>query len=179
MARAVADQRMRLTTFSDYALRVLMYAAASDGRLITIEETANAYDISRAHLMKVVNILTRTGFIRGVRGRSGGFTLARPPEAISLGAVVRATEPDFALVECFASGNECRITRRCRLPEVLNEALGAFVGTLDRYTLADIALGKQAFTISPGRVKGTRGPHLKKASAGAAARVAAGTEQRD
>jgi Rrf2 family nitric oxide-sensitive transcriptional repressor len=157
---------MRLTTFSDYALRVLMSAAAAGDRLITIEETANAYGISRAHLMKVVNILTRTGFIRGVRGRSGGFTLARPPEAISLGAVVRATEPDFALVECFATGNACLITRRCRLPEVLNEALGAFVGTLDRYTLADIALGKSAFA-SPGRIKGMRGPHLDKAAAGA------------
>ena len=95
---------MRLTTFSDYALRVLMYAAAAGDRLITIEETAKAYNISRPHLMKVVNILTRTGFIKGVRGRSGGFTLAKPAEAINLGAVVRATEPDFALVECLSRG---------------------------------------------------------------------------
>jgi Rrf2 family nitric oxide-sensitive transcriptional repressor len=151
---------MRLTTFSDYALRVLMYAAAAGDRLITIEETANAYNISRTHLMKVVNILTRTGYIKGVRGRSGGFTLARPAEAINLGAVVRATEPDFALVECFATGSQCIITRRCRLPEILNEALDAFVGTLDRYTLADIVLTERDFIPPRGPIKVTRGPHL-------------------
>jgi len=153
---------MRLTTFSDYALRVLMYAAAAGDRLITIEETARAYNISRAHLMKVVNILTRTGYIKGVRGRAGGFTLARPPQDINLGAVVRDTEPDFALVECFATGNQCIITKRCRLPNVLNEALAAFVGTLDRYTLADLALGKRDFTAPKGpvRERERRGPDL-------------------
>lgn len=151
---------MRLTTFSDYALRVLMYAAAAGERLITIEETAKTYDISRAHLMKVVNVLTRTGYLKGLRGRSGGFTLAKPPEAINLGAVVRATEPDFALVECFSTGSRCIITRRCRLPEVLNEALNAFVTTLDRYTLADIMLTKHNFTAPRGPIKQTRGPHL-------------------
>ncbi|WP_051131321.1 RrF2 family transcriptional regulator [Pseudaminobacter salicylatoxidans] len=151
---------MRLTTFSDYALRVLMYAAAAGDRLITIEETSRAYNISRAHLMKVVNILTRTGFIRAVRGRSGGFALARPPEEINLGAVIRATEPDFALVECFATGNQCIITRRCQLPKVLNEALGAFVSTLDRYTLADLRLSESDFLPSSAPTKETRGPHL-------------------
>jgi Rrf2 family transcriptional regulator, nitric oxide-sensitive transcriptional repressor len=151
---------MRLTAFSDYALRVLMYAAAARDRLITIEETAKTYNISRAHLMKVVNILTRTGYLKGVRGRSGGFTLAKSPQAINLGAVVRATEPDFALVECFATGNQCIITKRCQLPEVLNEALNAFVSTLDRYTLADIMLAKRDFVAPGGRIKQTRGPHL-------------------
>lgn len=151
---------MRLTTFSDYALRVLMYAAAAGERLITIEETAKTYNVSRGHLMKVVNILTRTGYLKAVRGRSGGFTLAKTPEAINLGAVVRATEPDFALVECFATGSQCVITRRCQLPEVLNEALNAFVGTLDRYTLADIMLAKHDFAASRGSVKQIRGPYL-------------------
>lgn len=151
---------MRLTTFSDYALRALMYAAAAGERLITIEETAKTYNVSRAHLMKVVNILTRTGYLKAVRGRSGGFTLAKPPEAINLGAVVRATEPDFALVECFATGSRCVITKRCQLPEVLNEALNAFVGTLDRYTLADIMLAKRDFAVPRGSVKQTRGPYL-------------------
>lgn len=154
---------MRLTTFSDYALRVLMYAAAAGDRLITIEETAKAYGISRAHLMKVVNILTRTGYIKGVRGRAGGFTLAKPVEAINLGAVVRATESDFALVECFATGNQCIITKRCHLPEVLNEALNAFIGTLDRYTLADIMLSKRDFISPRGPFKSTRGPLLTEA----------------
>lgn len=152
---------MRLTTFSDYALRVLMYAAAAGDRLVTIEETAKIHKVSRAHLMKVVNILTRTGFVKGVRGRTGGFTLAKSPAAINLGAVVRATEQDFSLVECFATGSQCVITRHCQLAEVLNEALNAFVGTLDRYTLADIMLAKHDFTASRGPIKQTRGPHLK------------------
>lgn len=151
---------MRLTTFSDYALRVLMYAAAAGERLITIEETAKIYNVSRAHLMKVVNILTRTGYLKAVRGRSGGFTLAKAPEAINLGAVVRATEPDFALVECFATGSRCVITKRCQLPEVLNEALNAFVSTLDRYTLADIVLTKRDFAAPRGSTKPIRGPYL-------------------
>jgi Rrf2 family nitric oxide-sensitive transcriptional repressor len=151
---------MRLTTFFDYALRVLMYAASAGDRLITVEETANTYGVSRAHLMKVVNTLTRTGYIKGVRGRSGGFTLAKRPEEINLGDVVRATEPDFALVECFATGNQCIITGCCRLPQVLNEALGSFVATFDRYTLADIALAKRDFAPPRRRPRGLRGPLL-------------------
>jgi Rrf2 family transcriptional regulator, nitric oxide-sensitive transcriptional repressor len=156
---------MRLTTFSDYALRVLMYAAAAGDRLVTIEETAKTYGVSRGHLMKVVNILTRSGYIRAVRGRSGGFTLAMAPEAINLGAVVRATEPDFALAECFAPGSTCIITRRCKLPEVLNEALNAFIGTLDRYTLADLMLAKRDFVPPRRPVRQTRGPHFEAAAA--------------
>lgn len=151
---------MRLTTFSDYALRVLMYAAVSGDRLITIEETAKTYNVSRAHLMKVVNVLTRTGYVRGVRGRSGGFTLAKRPEDINLGAIVRATEPDFSLVECFATGNQCVVTNSCRVPQVLNEALSSFIGTLDRYTLADIMLAKEDFASPGAPIKGTRGPRL-------------------
>tara|TARA_R110002020_G_scaffold15140_6_gene53317 strand:+ start:801 stop:1277 length:477 start_codon:yes stop_codon:yes gene_type:complete len=151
---------MRLTSFSDYSLRVLMFAASTDGRLITIDETARTYGISRAHLMKVVQALVRAGFLRGVRGRSGGITLARPPEEINLGAVVRATEPDFALVECFATGNQCVITHTCRLPNVLNEALRAFVGTLDRYTLADILPRDHDFTLLPAAARPLRGPKM-------------------
>lgn len=156
---------MRLTTFSDYALRVLMYAATAEDRLITIEETAKTYGISRAHLMKVVNLLTKSGYIKGVRGRSGGFTLARRPGEINLGAVVRATEADFALVECFATGNQCVITSACRLPAILNEALNSFVATLERYTLADIVLTRDNFLtpLEPGET--TRGPDLAPAEA--------------
>jgi Rrf2 family nitric oxide-sensitive transcriptional repressor len=149
---------MRLTTFSDYALRVLMYAGTMGDRLVTIEETAKLYKVSRAHLMKVVNVLTKTGYLKGVRGRAGGFTLAKRPEDINLGAVVRATEHDFALVECFATGSECVITGSCRLPNVLNEALAAFVATLDRYTLADIMLTKRNFTAPMPPAGKTRGP---------------------
>lgn len=159
-AAGAAECVMRLTTFSDYALRVLMYAANNEGRLITIEETARVYNVSRAHLMKVVNILTRKGFIRGVRGRAGGFTLARSPHTINIGEVVRATEPDFALVECFSTGSHCLITRNCRLPNVLNEAIRAFMGTLDRYTLADILLSNRDFLPPPHPVQETRGPRF-------------------
>jgi Rrf2 family nitric oxide-sensitive transcriptional repressor len=140
---------MRLTNFSDFALRILMYAAAQDERLITIEETAELYGISRAHLMKVANQLTRAGYLTAVRGRSGGLKLAKRPNKIRLGDVVRATEPDFALVECFGADNHCLITPRCRLRGALKEALGAFVATLDRYTLADLLLSPKDFGIRP------------------------------
>lgn len=131
---------MRLTRFSDYALRVLMYASARNNELITIEETAQRYGISRTHLMKVVNLLTRAGYLKAVRGRTGGLMLARPPEDISVGEVIRATEPDFDLVECCSSSGNCLITPSCRLRGVLGEALQAFTATLDRYTLADLLL---------------------------------------
>jgi len=140
---------MRLTDFSDYSLRVLLYAAARDGQLITIEETSKVYGISRTDLMKVANQLTRAGFLRAVRGRSGGLRLAKTPGQIRLGDVLRTTEPDFALVECFRSDNRCLITPRCRLRGALKEALAAFVGTLDRYTLADLLLRPEDFGIQP------------------------------
>lgn len=140
---------MRLTNFSDYALRVLMYAAAQSDRLITIEETALVYGISRAHLMKVANQLTRAGFLKAVRGRSGGLALAKRPNKIRLGDVLRATEPDFALVECFTADNQCLITPRCKLRGALKEALAAFTGTLDKYTLADLIISPESFGIRP------------------------------
>ena len=131
---------MQLTKFSDYALRVLMYAHAAGGRRVTIEEMAASYRISRAHLMKVVNSLTRAGYLTAVRGRSGGLILARPAEDIRLGEVTRDTEPDFSLVECFSTGNQCVLTDCCRLPRILNEALRAFLSVLDRHTLASSGL---------------------------------------
>ncbi|MCL4765694.1 MAG: Rrf2 family transcriptional regulator [Hyphomicrobiaceae bacterium] len=149
---------MQLTKFSDYALRVLMYTHAAGDRLVTIEEMAGSYRVSRAHLMKVVNALTRAGFLRAVRGRTGGLTLARPAEEIRLGDVVRTTESDFALVECFATGNQCVISGCCRLPRVMQEALDDFFAALDRHTLASIALRPKDFRStfelpSPGRQK--------------------------
>jgi len=136
---------MQLTNFSDYALRILMYAAARSDRLITIEETAAVYGVSRAHLRKVANTLTRAGYLAAVRGRSGGLRLGKNPEKIRLGDVVRLTEPDFALVECFADGDQCIITSRCRLRGVLKEALAAFSGVLDNYTLKDLMLRPKDF----------------------------------
>lgn len=138
---------MRLTNFSDYSLRILMYAAARRERLITIEETAAVYGISRTHLMKVANQLTRAGFLKSVRGRSGGLMLARSPREIGIGAVLRVTEPDFSLVECFGNDNRCLLTPRCRLRGILHEALTAFTSTVDRYTLADVVLHPEDFGI--------------------------------
>jgi len=149
---------MKLTTFSDYALRVLMYAGAAGERLVTIEETAKAYRVSQAHLMKVVNMLTKAGYLRGVRGRSGGFTLARPAEQINLGAVMRATEVDFALVECLTPANQCIISGCCRLPRLMHQALDAFMATFDQYTLADIMLSQQDFGLSAALEDKSRAP---------------------
>lgn len=137
---------MRLTQFSDYTLRMLMYAAARNGCQITIDEAAQAFGISKSHLSKVANTLTRSGYMVAIRGRSGGLKLARPPEEIGIGDVMRLTEPDFDLVECFTSGNKCTLTGCCGLAGILGEALASFQSTLDRYSLADIASG--SFTIS-------------------------------
>ncbi len=140
---------MRLTQFSDFALRILMYAAMREGRLITIEETAALYDISRAHLMKVTNQLTRHGFLRSVRGRSGGLMLARAPAQIGLGDVIRATEPDFAMVECSSPDGRCLLTPRCRLKGIVGEALAAFLAVFDRHSLADLILRPEDFGLAP------------------------------
>jgi len=136
---------MQLTKFSDLALRVLMYAQSAGDRLVTIDEMTASYRVSRAHLMKVVNALTRAGYLTAVRGRSGGLRLGRPAEEIRLGEVVRITEPDFALVECFSTGSQCVIGGCCRLPSVMRRALGAFLEELDRHTLASIALRPRDF----------------------------------
>lgn len=136
---------MRLTSFSDYALRMLMFAASAEDRMFTIEETARAFRISKTHLNKVANTLTRAGYLTAIRGRSGGLMLGRRPEDIRIGDVIRLTEPDFALVECFATGNQCTITRCCKLSGMLRDALSSFQSTLDRYTLADLTLTPQRF----------------------------------
>jgi len=136
---------MQLTKFSDYALRVLMYAQAANDRLVTIDEMAASYQISRAHLMKVVNSLTRAGYLTGVRGRTGGLKLAKPADEIVLGEVVRLTEPDMNLVECFSTGNQCVISGCCRLPAVLQHAINAFLNELDQHTLASVALKPKDF----------------------------------
>jgi Rrf2 family nitric oxide-sensitive transcriptional repressor len=140
---------MRLTSFSDYALRMLMFAASNGDRRITIEETARRFAISRAHLMKVANELTRAGFLKARRGRSGGLVLGKPADEIRLSDVLGAVEPDFALAECFGVGNRCLITPHCRLRRALDEALAAFIGVLDRYTVADLVLDSEALGLVP------------------------------
>jgi Rrf2 family transcriptional regulator, nitric oxide-sensitive transcriptional repressor len=136
---------MHLTKFSDYALRVLMLAAASGEQRVTIEDAATAFGISQAHLKKVVLTLTRAGHLRGIKGRSGGFHLARAPHEINLGQVLRLTETDFSTFECFESGAACPIFSPCRLRNVGREAVNAFLATFDKVTLADVALPKTAF----------------------------------
>jgi len=129
---------MRLTTMTDYAMRLLMYVAHHPDRLCTIAEIAEAYGVSEAHLMKVTHQLGVTGFIETVRGKGGGMRLAVPPAAINLGTVVRAIEPDFALVECFGNSNRCALTEYCRLASIFGGALDGFLAHLDRHTLADL-----------------------------------------
>lgn len=151
---------MRLTKFTDYALRVLLYAASRPGRLVTIEETATAFDVSRAHLKKVVLLLSTHGYLRAVRGRRGGFTLGRTPEEINLGAVLRLTEPDFGLMECFLPDNACPISHLCKLPHVVNSALAAFIDTFDAYTLQDVLLSPEDFAGEVPAALPRRGPEL-------------------
>src|SRR5262249_38237846 len=127
------------TKQTDYSLRVLIYLGVHPGRPATIDEVAAAYGISKNHLMKVVYHLSTEGFLETQRGRGGGFHLARDPHLIRLGSVVRSTETDFAMVECFAPLNgNCSIYDGCKLRGVLKQALDAWFETLDGYTLADL-----------------------------------------
>ncbi|MEA3541354.1 MULTISPECIES: Rrf2 family transcriptional regulator [Sphingomonas] len=130
---------MKLTLFTDYAMRTLLYLGARPERLCSIGEVAQAYRISQNHLMKVVVELVRSGHVESVRGRSGGIRLGMPPEQINVGAVVRHTEDGFDLVDC----GSCVVAPACGLTGVLKEALAAFMAVLDRYTLADL-LAKRA-----------------------------------
>lgn len=130
---------MQLTRYTDYSLRVLMYLALRPDRLATIDEIAGAYGISRAHLMKVAHRLGVAGFIETTRGRGGGLRLARAAEEIRIGDVVRQTEGQRPLVECFAPEvSDCCIAPACGLRGVLGEALHAFLARLDEHTLADV-----------------------------------------
>jgi Rrf2 family transcriptional regulator, nitric oxide-sensitive transcriptional repressor len=131
---------MQLTLYTDYSLRVLIYLGIRRDRLSTISEIAQDYGgISRNHLVKVVHNLSINGYIRTVRGKGGGLSLAREPGEINIGDVVRHTEMNFDIVECFdRKTNRCTITPACILKGTLGEALSAFMGVLDRYTLADV-----------------------------------------
>ncbi|CAM5281225.1 RrF2 family transcriptional regulator [Eoetvoesiella caeni] len=132
---------MRLTTLTDYALRLLMHVAQHPERLCTIAEVAQTYDISQPHLMKITHLLGQRGWLETTRGKNGGIRLAMAPEQINLGAVVRDTEHDFELVECFAEGNSCTLSGQCGLTAIFNGALQDFLRHLDNYTLADVLPG--------------------------------------
>jgi Rrf2 family nitric oxide-sensitive transcriptional repressor len=137
---------MRLTVYTDYALRVLMYIAVHPEPKPTIAGIASAYGISRAHLMKVVYELGVAGYIETVRGNRGGLRLKRPAEQIGLGEVIRHTEPDLDLVPCFAqdAADCCAIRPACNLRGALNRARAAFLAVLDGYSLADLVQNRDA-----------------------------------
>jgi len=131
---------MRLKSYTDYALRVLMHLAAKPDRLASIAEIARTYRISQNHLMKVVHDLRKAGFLDAVRGRAGGIRLARPASEISVGQVVRQTEAGFDLVDC----GSCVIAPACALTAVLHEARDAFMAVLDGYSLDNLVDDRKA-----------------------------------
>jgi Rrf2 family nitric oxide-sensitive transcriptional repressor len=135
---------MHLTTFTDYSLRVLVYVGLKDGERTNIAEIADAYGISRNHLMKVVHGLSQNGYIATVRGKGGGLKLARDPVAIGIGEVVRDSEHDISLAPCFSEdGEDCFIHEACGMRSILREALAEFLKVLDRYTLADLLAARE------------------------------------
>jgi Rrf2 family nitric oxide-sensitive transcriptional repressor len=136
---------MRLSEYTDYTLRVLMYCAAHRDRLVTIAEMAEHHGLSKNHLMKVVNDLARQGWVQTTRGRGGGLRLLLEPDAIRIGDVVRATETDFRLVECFdPATNACTWSPGCRLKHLFEDALQGYFKALDGATLADVTAGGPA-----------------------------------
>ena len=129
---------MELSRFSDYSLRVLIYAAASENEKITLSELANAYRISQNHLVKIVHFLGKEGYLANSRGRSGGIRLGKKPQDVRVGEVIRKTETHWDLAECFNAGNQCKLSPSCRLKGVFEEARNAFLDVLDHYTLEDL-----------------------------------------
>lgn len=130
---------MRLTDYTDYTLRVLMFCALQPERSVTIAELAESHKVSKNHLMKIVNDLSRQGLLQTTRGRGGGLRLLKNPADIRIGDVVRQTETDFRLVECFdISQNACTLTAHCQLKKVFKKALSIYLAELDKVTLADV-----------------------------------------
>ena len=148
---------MKLTTFTDYSLRVLIYLAVQPGQRATIAQIAQAFDVSEHHLVKVVHFLGKQGWLANVRGKGGGLELGELPAKIRVGRVVRATEGTDVMAECFGeSGGDCHIAPNCRLRGVLGEAIDAFYAVLDHYTLEDLVnnrnqLARMLLIEPPGR----------------------------
>jgi len=139
---------MRLTSFSDYALRLLIYLAVRPSEVVTIADISNSYDISKNHLMKITNTLSQAGFVETLRGSGGGVRLARNASEITVGEVLRHTEAGSDLVECAnRKTNTCVISPACGLKHVLFEALEAFYARLDKVTLADITRNPAELTL--------------------------------
>jgi Rrf2 family nitric oxide-sensitive transcriptional repressor len=129
---------MQLTYFSDYALRLVLYLAAHPERVVSIHEVSRAYAVSPHHMVKVARLLIERGIVAAVRGRRGGLQLKVPPDRLTVGALVRLTEPHFDIVECFdEEQNSCPIAPACGMKGVLRRARGAFLGVLDEHTIAE------------------------------------------
>lgn len=143
---------MRLTKWTDYSLRVLMHCAATQRRAQapTIGEIAERHDISRSHLMKIVMTLSALGWIESTRGRGGGIRLLKPADQISVGAVLRETETDFHMVECFdVEANTCHLDRVCKLKTLLQEATDRYLAVLDGVTIADLLVAPPRLVEQP------------------------------
>lgn len=135
---------MQLTLYTDYSLRVLIHLSLHDDKALTINEIAEFYQISRNHLVKVVHNLSQRGFVNTTRGKGGGIRLARPADEITVGEVVRQTEPNFHVVECFNPANApCAALPFCSLKSILSEAADSFLGVLDSYTIADLVTNRK------------------------------------
>jgi len=138
---------MRLTIHTDYVFRTLIFLTINNERLCTVDEIAKVYKISKNHLFKVVNTLVKAEFVETIRGKGGGLRLAKNLEGLSLGAIIRITEPDFALVECFLSKNSCVITPICQLKHILNQAVDNFLKELDNYNLNELISNKEKISL--------------------------------
>lgn len=144
---------MQLTSFTDYGLRALIYMASlPEHEMTNITQVTEVYGVSRNHMVKIINQLSRAGFIKAVRGKNGGIKLGKPAEQIFIGDVVRAIEP-LSLINC--SPDFCHITPACRLKFILNDAVNAFLSELDKHSLADLLRNNQSLhqllTMSPAR----------------------------
>lgn len=141
---------MQITSYTDYALRVLIYLAKSPGKQATITEISDFFNISRNHLVKIVHQLGTKGFVKSTRGKGGGLALQRPPEMISIGEVVRSMENHFNWVECFdPTQQHCRLLPSCGLKQLITRAGDAYLQVLDSATLADVLLGTTPIELTP------------------------------
>jgi Rrf2 family nitric oxide-sensitive transcriptional repressor len=134
----VGERAMNITRYTDYSLRVLIYLAVKDPEQCTISEIAQSYDISKNHLMKVVQSLAQTGYVKAVRGKNGGVSLNETAQRINVGKLVRSLEDKTRLVECFGKNNHCVITPACELKNMFAQAQEAFFVVLDGYSLSDL-----------------------------------------
>jgi Rrf2 family nitric oxide-sensitive transcriptional repressor len=138
---------MQITRYTDYSLRVLIYLAVNNQQLTTINEIATSYNISKNHLMKIVQELNQKGYLLAIRGKNGGLKLNRPTNEINIGSLVRDIESNNKLLECFGPDNQCVITPSCQLKGLFAEAQENFFLTLDAYTLQDLISKKQQATL--------------------------------